>query len=286
MGFIFSMKGRTDVGLLGPADQQILRELEKEIIQVLRKAAELVKAGECRQTSLTWFGDKRDAWMKTLGTKLDKMASIVNTKEIVVVQPVLKKRDLHENAAAYQPKSGWKTHTDMTEAQGQDFKIHLNSASNEMPKYSERNQHVQSKFETIVHELTHLILNTDDVEPPYGETNCINKARNSPSDAQKNAENWGFFVETMRFPVLNPKVSPVTSKEWIDKTYRSSLHFRSGDLINVDKALAAFEKEKNSVTRQNLTTTFNAWFSKNPNERVARNVDRVIDRLKAYVESL
>jgi hypothetical protein len=286
MGFIFSMKGRTDVGLLGPADQLILREFEKEIIQVLRKSAELVKKGECRQTVLTWFGDKSDPWMKTLGTKLDKMASIVNTKEIVVVQPELKKRDLGENAAAYQPKGGWKTHTGMTEAQGQDFKIHLNSAWNEMPKYSERTKHVQSKFETIVHELTHLILNTDDVEPPYGETNCINKAKNSPSNAQNNAENWGFFVETMRFPVLNPKVPPVNSKEWLDRTHRSSLHFRSGDLVNVDKALAAFEKENTPGTRQALKTAFNNWFTKNPSERMTRNVDRVIDRLKAYVESL
>jgi hypothetical protein len=292
MGFIFSkqehvtMGGTGKTGLLGPQDQLILRELEKEIIQVLRKASELVKAGECKQTSLTWFGDKSDDWMKTLGTKLNKLASIINTKEILVTQPKLSERDLSENAAAYTPKDGWKPYTQMTEAQGQEFKIHLNSAWNQMPKFSERNKHVQSKFETLVHELTHLILNTEDIEPPYGDINCINKAKNSPRDAQNNAENWGFFVESMRFPLLNPKIASVNSKEWLDKTYRSNLHFRSGDLVNVDKALVAFEKDNNSVTRQNLKTTFNTWSGRNPSERMTRNVDKIIDRLKEYVDSL
>lgn len=292
MGFIFTkqgqitMRGTASSGLLGPTDQIILRELEKEIIQVLRKASELVKAGECRQTSLTWFGDKSDEWMKTLGTKLNKLASIINTKEILVTQPKLSERDMNENAAAYTPKDGWKPYTQMTEAQGQEFKIHLNSAWNQMPKYSERTQHIQSKFETIVHELTHLILNTEDIDPPYGEINCINKAKNSPRDAQNNAENWGFFVESMRFPVLNPKIACVSSKEWMDKTYRNNLHFRSGDLINVDKALIALEKSNNSGTRQNLKTSFNTWYARNPNERTSRNVDKIIDRLKAYIDSL
>ncbi|NCB07743.1 MAG: hypothetical protein EOM73_06235 [Bacteroidia bacterium] len=271
---------------IGPIDQKILREFENEIIKVLRNSSALIKRGECKQTSFKWFGSSTEDWMKILSTNLDKMASIINTKDILVSQANLKKRDTRENAAAYRPNSGWETYTNMSKAQGQNFTIKLNSAWEQLNKYSPPNTHVQSKFQTMVHELTHLILNTDDVPPPYGETNCLNKAKTKPLDAQKNAENWGFFVENMRNPVLNTKVDPVSSKIWLEKTTRNLLHYRSGDLIILDNALIAYENGADADKRQKLKNAFNTWFKHNPQERTKRNIDRVVDRLKEYIESL
>lgn len=57
----------------------------------------------------------------------------------------------------------------------------------------------QSKFNTLVHELTHLLLGTADevgaAGDAYGTQRAYQLATNSPAQAQNNAENWGIFVE-------------------------------------------------------------------------------------------
>jgi hypothetical protein len=67
----------------------------------------------------------------------------------------------------------------------------------------------QSAFNTILHELSHHILNTDDIAlanpPADGQANnvangtrralaCVAQA---PADAYRNAENWGIFLEAV-----------------------------------------------------------------------------------------
>jgi hypothetical protein len=61
----------------------------------------------------------------------------------------------------------------------------------------------QDKFETLVHELSHVILGTDDEmisgsRPAYGAVDARLLAVNAPNKAFNNAENWGFFVEEFR----------------------------------------------------------------------------------------
>lgn len=59
-----------------------------------------------------------------------------------------------------------------------------------------------SQFCTLVHELTQLILGTEDVEKGgitmYGVDNARQLASTSPYDAKDNADNWGYFVEEFR----------------------------------------------------------------------------------------
>ena len=51
-----------------------------------------------------------------------------------------------------------------------------------------------SKMGTIVHEMSHAVAYTDDTE--YGEQDCQYLARNSPSKAIKNADNYEYFSES------------------------------------------------------------------------------------------
>ncbi|MDJ0642491.1 MAG: M35 family metallo-endopeptidase [Erythrobacter sp.] len=57
----------------------------------------------------------------------------------------------------------------------------------------------QSKFNTLVHELTHLLLGTDDVVgatgDAYGTQRASQLAAANAGQAENNAENWGIFVE-------------------------------------------------------------------------------------------
>jgi len=85
----------------------------------------------------------------------------------------------------------------MTKAQGQGFDIRLDVAWNRSPLFRPRGAPGGSKFHTVVHELTHLVLNTDDVEPPYGVQNCLLKA-GTPMNAKRNADNWAFFIDEFK----------------------------------------------------------------------------------------
>ena len=50
-----------------------------------------------------------------------------------------------------------------------------------------------SKMGTVVHEMTHAVSDTDDME--YGEEDCQQLARDSPRDAINNADNYEYFAE-------------------------------------------------------------------------------------------
>ena len=51
-----------------------------------------------------------------------------------------------------------------------------------------------TKYGTIVHELTHAVDDTDDVD--YGEKDAENLAKHDPSQAANNADNYEYFVES------------------------------------------------------------------------------------------
>jgi len=188
--------GLVAVGL-GPADQGALRRLEPEIIRTLRGASLKIGRGGGRTESQRWFGDQSQPWMASLGRDLNKLASILNTKRIEVHGTNWQGRDSRVVAAARRPAQGWDKYTGMTKAQGQGFDIRLDVAWNRSPLFRPRGAPGGSKFHTVVHELTHLVLNTDDVEPPYGVQNCLLKA-GTPMNAKRNADNWAFFIDEFK----------------------------------------------------------------------------------------
>jgi hypothetical protein len=188
---------------LGPADQAVVRKLEPEIVATLRLASDKVRGGRANEALRRWFGDDSQVWRYEVARKLGKMASVVNTTPIEVSFTHKDKRSTGTVAAAKRPKESWGDYTNMTKAQGpdftgQNFRVRLDIGWNRRPTHTAGVQPGQSKFKTLVHELTHLILNTDDVTPAYGVQNCRNKATHHPADAKRNADNWAFFVQELR----------------------------------------------------------------------------------------
>jgi peptidyl-Lys metalloendopeptidase len=62
------------------------------------------------------------------------------------------------------------------------------------------NQGFESKPGILVHEMTHFTLAGDTQDPRiYGPAEARNLARTSPADAQRNAENLEYFVESVAF---------------------------------------------------------------------------------------
>lgn len=185
---------------LGPSDQQIVTTLQPVIIDTLRRAAGRIQQGGGKTESKRWFGDQNDAWMKELASNLNMLASMINVKPIGVAFSNLYKRCSGTFAAAPMPSGGWQNFAGgpnpMTAAQGQGFRIWLNLSWNGAPLYRPGIQPADSKFQTLVHECTHLFLNTDD--DAYGVQSCEGTAANTPNIAKKTADCWGYFVEEFR----------------------------------------------------------------------------------------
>jgi hypothetical protein len=269
---------------LGPGDQHALRIIEPKAISQLRLAANRINSGKCKPQSRKWFGDSSNAWMDTLAKSLNKMASIINTKPIEVVGTNWKSRKERTTAAAQQPQQGWNIYTHMTRAQGQDFRIRLDIAWNARPVFRPTGQSVDSKFLTMVHEVTHLVLNTDDVSPkPYGYQNCVSKALDSPAGAKKNASNWAYFVDNFEVTTIMPY------KEWMDATKRGALTPRGNLLKQIDAALKKYDDTQTHAAAEELQKALKAWIKdkgagwKNSTRNRGGIVERLLDEVEDAV---
>jgi hypothetical protein len=180
---------------LGPADQTAVRLLSPIIITTLRKAAAEIKRGGGVAESEKWFGDSAGPWLRRLGDNLNRMASVVNVEDIKISFRSVNHRK-GSFAAASRPAGGWGTYTAVSDARGQNFLIQLDTKWNDAPLFRTGNQPADSMFQTLVHEVTHLLLDTDDNE--YGVNSCLTLARESSYKAKGNADNWGYFVEEFR----------------------------------------------------------------------------------------
>ncbi len=190
--------GLTATGL-GPADQTIVRIMGPEIVRILRNASAKIREGN--NHSQVWFGDSSAPWIGQIRTKLNRMASVINLQSIDIHGSALNRRG-RTFAAAQQPASGWRDNTAnvdgvgfITRSQGQGFHIRLDLEWNTAPNYRVGTNY-DSKFQILVHELSHLILDTEDEE--YGSTKCRKLAVTNPARAKINADSWGYFVEEFR----------------------------------------------------------------------------------------
>ncbi|MDV6034726.1 MAG: hypothetical protein F9B45_32465 [Phycisphaera sp. RhM] len=184
---------------LGPSDQTAITTLGPEIIRTLRTISGTIRAGNA--ASQTWFGDNGAAWIQELKRKLNRMASVINLQSIAVHGSELNRRGGGTYAAAQRPAGGWGDYTSVSASQGQNFHMRLDNNWNNSPLYATATN-ADSKFQTLVHELTHLILDTEDEEydgeDAYGVAACQGLAADDPATAKTNADNWGYFVESFR----------------------------------------------------------------------------------------
>jgi len=191
--------GLTATGL-GPADQAIVRIMAPEIIRALRSASEKIREGD--EYSKRWFGDSSALWINCLRIKLNRMASVINLQSIDIHGSPLNERNDDWFASVYRRADRRRDYTEnmgqrgfITLSQGQDFNISLELKWNNAPNYRVGSI-LDSKFQTLVHELSHLILNTRD--EVYGSIRCRGLALTNSRLAKITADNWGYFVEEYR----------------------------------------------------------------------------------------
>lgn len=199
---------------LGLHDQVIIKKMELAVLATLRMSS--VHINKDTELSQLWFGDSHPSWIAYLQRRLNRMASIVNLHTIKIHGTHIIHHNSKTIAGAEPPANGWKNYSNnrsgvgfITGSQNEEFHIRLDVLWNTAPEYSlpyyssyprepmypmdciKPNR--RSKFNTIVHELSHLAMNTLDLH--YGYNECIAFALQSPEGAKNNADNWSHFVE-------------------------------------------------------------------------------------------
>lgn len=271
---------------LGPADQKALSEIWPVMIRTLRIGGGEIQSRPFKTRSRVWFGDISPEWMGELQRKLYQMGTIANTQSFQVTGMEYRRRKPADVAHALQPDSGWGTYTNLRDAQRTQFRIKLDIAWNNLPTFRGRGSKSKSKFQTIVHEVSHLVLHTRDlVYGGHSGQPCKSLALNGTAGAKMNADNWAFFVDDVRSPMLHRAPDPIPSAVWLSYTSRS-WHTRSKDLKDFDSSLAGFERTSTPQNRQALIGAFRRWYRRNPKERTTRNPMNVVNRMRDYVDSL
>jgi len=162
------------------------------ILAAMRKAEEEVGGGRAASEVARWFGTTPPA---TIQEKVRKLRSFYNLNNITLRFATMQDRGT-DNAAALAPGNGWDDYTNLTKAHGVSFEMYLNSGWEQKAKWSTKPLATAGsggQFKTLVHELSHLGLNTNDHK--YQAASCIALALADATKALDNADNWGFFVE-------------------------------------------------------------------------------------------
>jgi hypothetical protein len=201
------------VGGENPYSAKLFAGMGPGILAALQNATKRVKAGEADAAVNRWFGYTPDAAGRTeLGNLLGQLTSRFHFKDITVGFMGLKQRVGDQNARAWNiGKPQLKLGTDLAgpnvEAGGIST-IELDINFKKLPDYMptvdggsvDATKGHQSKFGTLIHELTHVLLGTRDVEDEdgdvaYGAQAAEALARSDTAGARANAENWGIFIE-------------------------------------------------------------------------------------------
>jgi len=194
MGFITTSLSRFDTNMI--------TSLEPNIIHTMKCAA-----GQLLQNtfySQVWFGDARSQWIANLSRKLTLMVDIIERYPINIFY--IPEPEIYQThyAKADRPRFGWRdlsqdqngTSGDLDRyLQGEVFQISLGAGWFSVPKY--RNYFSkESRFMLLVHELSHILLNTRDYVRDYNP--CKELALQDDRVAKRNADNWAYFLEEFK----------------------------------------------------------------------------------------
>ncbi len=208
----------------------MVQPLEAKLMDALSLAGARATDGSAAAALTRWFGDASPAFGKEVGRTLRQIRSNVNVKPVAVAfmpmvvvweedpnDPTMlnwtvKGRSTGENAAAFPgQRLAIGSALSIPSHLGVSAAVYINEAFKSLPIYLPRtNGRIdssgwnQSRFETIIHELSHFFLQTVDVvdwgnanpkEKAYGAQRAETLAANDPVAAKTNAENWAIFVE-------------------------------------------------------------------------------------------
>jgi hypothetical protein len=184
------------------------------VMDTIKAALERVKSGAADAALFRWFGDNSLAWRTQAANRIERLRRVFNLQNIAIGFANLSDRNQGENANALpggitgiNPALVGQYHANNTLNP-----ILLNESFRRLPSYLpvtgtgivDTSGWNQSRLETVLHEMSHLILTTADERPPagpyagveaYGAQRARSLATLYPAQAQNNAENWGIFIE-------------------------------------------------------------------------------------------
>ncbi len=210
---------------LNVVDQNMIRSIGPEIVHSIRRASYELSTNttEAASHSYYWFGIMDPEWLSVLALMLNRMASIINLHKFNVgAMPLCHRNEYSRSALARPPLSGWRLNICnvsgfplqgygfITRSENELFQILLDNAWLYLPKYRTCSGHGinkgcrhddctaihSSQFNTIAHELSHLVIGTKD--HIYGYQESLDLAKYTPKLARHNADNWAFFIEEFR----------------------------------------------------------------------------------------
>jgi hypothetical protein len=190
----------------------VTQQLIGRVMSGLADAATRTASGQANGACSRWFGDSSDNFRKDLASRISKMRSNINVRVINVTMESLVSRNQYENASAWNDKGSHLRFEDsyahVGSAGGVKSEVYVNEAFAKLPTnlVTLANGSVdstfwnQSKYETLIHELSHLILGTRDEKlskktVAYGAQNAEALAQKDPTKAKTNAENFAIFIE-------------------------------------------------------------------------------------------
>lgn len=183
----------------------------RELLEALANCRKRVEDGSANAAISRWFGTALDAGgRQKFGQRLGIIRSNLNLRSISVGFVGLQSRVGSQNARAWNigsPQLSLGKNLVLPGSGGINT-IELDLGFKNLPDYLpvsggsvDASGWNQSKFETLVHELTHVLVGTKDEAlasgaTAYGAQNALALAGENPTKAFNNAENWAIFIES------------------------------------------------------------------------------------------
>jgi hypothetical protein len=213
--FLQHIPGERAMGIVAEGSYvqtMVTQQLIGLVMSGLQEAASQTSSGAANGACSRWFGDSSDNFRKDLASRIRKMRSNINVRVIKVSMEALVTRNRYENASAWNDGSSHlrfeDSYSHIGTAGGIKSEIYVNEAYASLPQKLvllgdgsvDSSFWNQSRYETLIHELSHLILGTKDEKlskktVAYGAQNAEALARKDPSKAKTNAENFAIFIE-------------------------------------------------------------------------------------------
>ncbi len=185
------------------------------VLETLTECVNRISQGKANAAIFRWFGTLDPNDIGVIRDKTMKMKTQFNLQSIDIGFSALARRNRNENASAANNIASQLNPRILEGLAANDerlgfFPIEINEGFARLPKFLPKlaNGIVslaapgQSQLNTILHELSHAIIGTEDEQLAHGQTaytarNARDLANRFPRRAQNNAENWGIFIEAV-----------------------------------------------------------------------------------------
>lgn len=202
-----------DLTLLPSDVQKQMKGFAEDIPRAIQKARDTVSGGGAGGKVTLWFGVSDKAGQIEIRDKLAKLRSFMMNQRIRCQLGT--GRPANENALAEHVTGGLVGGGGFSSFDRVSANLFGDSSVgvlNLSPNFANLTTYAtgpvsifdgQDKFQTVIHELTHIVLGTADeklvsTDTAYGGLRARQLATEDPVKAKNNAENWGLFIEEYR----------------------------------------------------------------------------------------